>query len=1089
MAGAAARAGADVPVDLCVNFAEGPLAVPPSAVRFSWRTDSERTGAAQTAYRLQVARSRSALAAGRPDVWDSGKVPARTATDVAYDGPALEAGTEYCWSVRCWDERDRPSAWAAVASFETSLAGEHEWVGEWIGHRPGVGDANGYRSRWSPETATDEEWVTVDLGDSREITQIELVPTEPFDGPTTPDGLPVSALYSHAQEPSATGAAGFGFPRRYRIDLAHDEAFDTGRTVVDRTDQAQPNPGSDLVSHELDETGRYVRITATERYRVDPFDPPLRERGAYKEDLIRDRHDSWQVFALGGLAIRDAAGTDLAAGCQVSARSSVEDETWSRSYLTAGDGGTQRAPGAALLRTEFDAPAAVVRARAYVCGLGYGELSLNGERVGQAVLDPAWTTYDERVCYRTYDVTDHVDAGGNAIGLWLGRGWFDANRQGWTGFGAPRGIVMLELDFADGTTQRIGTDGSWRATAGPIVENDIYDGEVYDARREQDGWTRPRYDDSHWDCASVVSGPGGELVPQRTPPIRVTETLEPVEIIDRSDGPIVDFGQNLVGWVAVTIDGATAGEAIELEHAETLTPDGELAMADLRTAEATDTYRARGDPLERYEPRFTYHGFRYVKVRGYPGKLEPGDITAKAVHTDLDPIGEFECSDEAISQLQENARWGLRGNIHGVLTDCPQRDERFGWTGDNHIASRALCYNFQSARFYRKWLADHADVRSDHGYLADTVPFGYGSIPEDRTWGITQVTIPWHLYRHYGDVRVLERHYEGMCRYIEYWHEESTDGYLAARTANYGDWLAFERTDGRRGLPYDLFATAYHYHTTSLLGRIAEILGRTADAERFSGWADATAETFQDRFYDPGTGTYGPGTQSSYAVPLYVGLVPDDRTEKVAANLAEKVKRDGGKLRTGFLGTRPLVHTLVDHGYEDLAYTVVTQRERPGWGYMVEQGATTMWERWDSDDRIGDGMNSFNHSPLTFISEWFYEALAGIRFDEDGVVIAPSFPDALAWVRGQVETETGSVRSRWERTAEGIVLSIEVPWNRTVTVRIPRGDETELLEDGTVLWDGQPPKSMPPGIEGVRTTGADILVEVRSGTYSFRLDR
>ncbi|WP_226482798.1 family 78 glycoside hydrolase catalytic domain [Natrinema amylolyticum] len=1081
------------PVTLRVDYEPAPSTVAPETPDFSWRVASPDRGARQTAYRILVARSEAALEDGRGDCWDSGKVAVPDSTCVPYDGVPLESATDYYWTVRVWDETDEPSEWAEPARFSTTLAGESEWEGEWIGYRPDGGDSNGYRSHWHPADADVAEWVQVDLGDVRRFERIELHPADPFDGPTTPDGTAVSERYSHEAESDAVtnGPAGFGFPSDYRIEVADDHAFEDARTVLERTDAENPAP--DGVTVDADGEARYVRVVASDPYEFDPASPPS-SHPKFDPEHIREERRAWQVFALAALVVRDETGADIAAEQPVAASSSVETATWGREKLVDGHEESRTAPGSPLLRTEVDLETDVARASAHVCGLGYGEFYVNGERVGDDALNPDWTQYDERAVYSTYDVTDHLEAGANAVGLWLGRGWFGKNVQNWTGFGAPRGLLQLEIEYGDGTTRTVSTDGSWRAASSPVLENDLYDGERYDAREEYEGWADLGFDDAGWEPATVVDGPGGDLVPQQTPPIRVTETVEPEAVLEHDEGTILDFGRNLVGWVELTVEGASAGDEIELRHAETLLEDGSLALADLRSADATDTYVANGAPVETYEPRFTYHGFRYVQVTGYPGDLEPERVTAKVVHTDLDPIGAFDCSNEELSRVQRNAEWGLRGNAHGVLTDCPQRDERFAWTGDNHIAARALCYNFDADRFYRKWMDDHADVRSEHGYIADTVPYGYGTIPEDRTWGITQVTIPWHLYRHYGDVGVLERHYEGMRQYLEYWHSESDDGLVSGEYGNYGDWLTFENADGRRGLPFDLYNTAFHYHTTNLFAKIAAVLDRTDDAERYAARAESIAATFNEAFFDVDAGRYGPGTQSSYAVPLFVGLVPDEHAEAVAANLAETVRADGGKLRTGFLGTRPLVHALVDFGHEEVAYEVVSQPERPGWVYMSRQGATTMWERWDADDHIGDGMNSFNHSPLNFVSEWFYTALAGLRFDDSmhgrgSVEIAPAIVDDLEWAAGEIETVNGTLASHWERTDDGLVLEAEVPWNTTATVRLPADEDAVVDEGGERLWEGEPADALPNGVSSVRLEDGEFVAEIGAGTYAFERRR
>jgi alpha-L-rhamnosidase len=793
---------------LTVEYETEPNNVAPDEPRFSWRAVGGQRGGVQTAYRVLVGRSKAALERERAGMWDSGKVEAPDSTNVPYDGVPLDSGTDYYWTVRVWNGDDESSEWAEPVAFSTALADQRDWEGEWIGYQPDGGDSNGFRSRWHSADADVEEWVQVDLGAEREIEQIELHPTNPFDGPETPDGATVSAVHSEAGEAAEVvttdGAGGFGFPVRYRVAVSDDPDFETARTIVDRTDTDQGNPGVEPVSVPVgDHEARYVRVTATDLYEFDPDEAP-HGPSQLKTEYVREERRPWQTFALAALSVRDADDRDLAVTRPVTGSSSVKEGAWGREHLVDGHYESRMAPQSPFLRTEVDLGGDVERARAHVCGLGYGDLYVNGERIGDEVLTPSWTQYDERVLYSSYDVSDRLERGENALGLWLGQGWFGRNARDWTGFGAPRAILQLEVEYADGTTRTVSTDSTWNAASSPLVANDLYDGERYDAREERDGWARPGFDDADWAGASIVTPPGGDLVPQRTPPIRVTETIAPEEVLDREEGPILDFGQNLVGWLELTVDGAAAGDEIELRHAEVLLDDGSLALEDLRSADATDVYVARGEDGETYEPRFTYHGFRYAQVVGYPGDLDPANVQAKVVHTDMDPIGEFDCSNDDLAQVQQNARWGLRGNLHSVLTDCPQRDERFGWTGDNHIAARAVAYNFDASLFYEKWMDDHADVRSEHGYVADTIPYGYGTVPEDPTWGITQVTVPWHLYRHYGDVGVLERHYEGMRRYVDFWQDESDSGIIPDEYGNYGDWLTFENNDGTRGLPHDL---------------------------------------------------------------------------------------------------------------------------------------------------------------------------------------------------------------------------------------------------------------------------------------------
>ena len=1101
------------PTDLRVEYEADPGNVDPTnAPRFSWRVETDRRGARQTAYRVVVGRDRAAVAAGRGPLWDSGRVDS-VRTTVDYDGPDLASDETYHWSVKCWTEDGETgsgeTAWAEPATFATALAPE-DWRGEWIAHQPGTGDSNGWRNEWRDVDWEGDAWVQVDLGGFRDVDAVELRPAEPVDVVRTPDDTVVTTSWS------SDPVAEFGFPDAYRVEVADEPAFEDPTVVADVVDEAGDDAGATdgaaagtvtARTHEgLDVRGRYVRVTATDPFVVEPAtDRADRDTG---DGRRVERAGSWQCFALAGLTVRGgeegedagddggSGGSDLGRQRPVEASSTVETDTWGRDQLVNEHRESHRASSSPLLRTEFSLDRPVRSARVHVAAVGYGELHVNGERVGERRLDPAWTEYERRVLYASHDVTERLDEGENVLGLWLGRGWYAKRSAYWIADGSPRARVALTVTFEDGTTRRLSTGGDWRATASPLVENDVYDGERYDARLEHGGWREPAFDDSAWDPATVVDAPGGTLRPERIEPMRVVETFDAREVHDHPDGPILDFGQNLTGWLELEVDDPDAGDEVTLRHAEALTEDGDVSTTDLRTADATDTYVARGDEAETYEPRFTYHGFRYAQVSGYPGELDPEDVTAKVVHTAMDRRGEFRCSNDDLNQVQHNAVWGLRGNTHSIPEDCPQRDERFGWTGDAQISARSLLFNFDAVRFDEKWLRDHEDAASPMGYVPDVIPNKATEDPADPTWSITRVLIPWYLYRHDGDERVLREQYEGMRAYVDYWLSTTDDdGVLPGEYGKFGDWLAFENTDGRRGLPYDLFTTAFLYQVTDAFAKVAAVLGNDADATDYREHAERVAAGFDDRFWDPEREVYGPGTQSSFAVPLFLGLVPDERVDAVVEGLVEKVRADGSTLRTGFLGTRPLIHTLADHGHADLAYDIVSQPERPGWVYMARNGATTMWERWNSDDSVGSGMNSLNHSPFTHVSEFFYEVLAGIRIGDrpvtDHVTVAPALVDDLDWVDASVETRNGELAVDWERRGEesggegerenrGYDLSVTVPWNGRATVRLPDAAEATVTESGDRLGDDPPD-----GVAAVERDGDALVVDVGSGEFAF----
>ena len=1089
MSESASEERVDCPVDLRTEHERHPENVPPDdGARFSWRVATDRRGARQAAYRIVVGRTREAVAAGRGDLWDSGRVDSSAATGVEYDGRRLAADETYHWSVKLWTDAGE-TEWADPVSFGTGLEPE-DWRGDWISHQPDGGDSNGWRSRWHAADADAEEWVQVDLGSTRDLSSVALHPAEPVTVVRTPDGTAVTESWFH--DPLNE----FGFPGAYRVEVATDPEFEDATVVAeatpDESDAASDTTGSgeedEPVSpreHDgLDARGRYVRVTATDLYEVTPATAPsshVRSADRTVEDV-----NPWQCFALAELTVRDEDGHDLTAETTVEASSSVETDTWGREHLSNGHLESRRATSSPLLRTGLTLDKQIRSAKAHVATVGYGEFYVNGQRIGDAKLDPAWTDYETRVLYASYDVSDALQRGENALGLWLGRGWFSKTHAYWVSDGSPRARLTLTVEYEDGTTRTLATDGDWQATHSPLLANDIYDGETYDARREERSWCEAAFDDSHWDGASVVTPPGGTLRPERIEPMGVVDTLDVETVHEHPDGPILDFGQNLTGWLEIRIDDPERGDEVTLRHAEALTDAGDLSTTDLRTADATDTYIARGESTEVYEPRFTYHGFRYAQVSGYPGAFDADDVTAKVVTTAMDRRGEFACSNEDLNQLQHNAVWGLRSNTHSIPEDCPQRDERFGWTGDAHISTRSLLFNFDGVRFDEKWVRDHEDVASEMGYVTDVIPNKSFEDPADPTWSITRVMVPWYLYQHDGDERVLRDQYEGMREYVDYWYSVTEDGIVPDDYGKFGDWLTFENADGRRGLPHDMFNTAFVYQVIDTFATIAGVVGNEADAETYRERALHVAGAFNDEFFDVDAGTYGPGTQSSYSVPLFLGLVPDSKVDLVASNLAEKVRSDGGKLKTGFLGTRPLIHTLADHGYADLAYEVVSQPEQPGWVYMARNGATTMWERWNSDESVGSGMNSLNHSPFTHVSEFFYEVLAGVKLGDEPmterVTIEPPLIEDLEWADASIETQTGELAVRWERNDDGYSLAVAVPWNGRAEVRLPDAADALVTESDTDLTEERPA-----GIRSAERIEEALVVTVGAGDYRFEV--
>ncbi|HZT29805.1 MAG TPA: family 78 glycoside hydrolase catalytic domain [Bryobacteraceae bacterium] len=718
--------------------------------------------------------------------------------------------------------------------------------------------------------------------------------------------------------------------------------------------------------------------------------------------------------------------------------------------------------GAHQLRTEFTLAARPLRARVYLCGLGYSELWINGRRVGRRVLDPAWTTYEKRVLYSTYDVTDLLQPGANALGVMLGEGWFQSRAL----------LLQLNVELEGGRKTEVVSDGSWKGAAGPIVSDSVYDGEVYDARRETPGWTRPGFDAGEWQPAAVVQAPAGVLSAEMMPPIRKVDTLVPLRLTSPRPGVYVyDMGQNFSGWVELRVRGPR-GARVRLRHAELLYDNGMLNVENLRKAKATDEYILKGGEEEVWEPRFTYHGFRYVELTGFPGAPKLDTIRGKVVHSDVRPAGGFIASSQILNQIQRLILWGITSNLESVPTDCNQRDERMGWMADAHLYAESAMWNFDMPAFYTNFLRDIRDIQRPDGTVTDTVPHRYGRRPADPAWGAAYPLIAWYMYEHYGDRRILAEHFDGIKAWTDYERTRARDGILSY--SYYGDWVPIEKTPG------DLVSTFYYYWDAALTARIAEILGKSAEASTYRQLADEIQAAFNRRFLNPQTGLYGTGTQTAQILPLFLNLVPQDQRGRVLSALRDNlVYTHNTHLTTGILGTKYLMPLLTRSGHADLAYELATQTTYPSWGYMVEHGATTLWELWQN--KTGPSMNSHNHPMFGSVGAWFYTALAGINPDPEKpgfehVVIAPQVVRDLEWASGTEETIRGTVSCSWRRGDHSLRIEVTIPVGSTAEVHIPKLG----MSDVRLTESGNP-------VSGAKETEQDLVVPVGSGSYTFEL--
>ena len=761
---------------------------------------------------------------------------------------------------------------------------------------------------------------------------------------------------------------------------------------------------------------------------------------------------------------------------------------------------TQSQPAPVLRRT-FHLKGDIQSARLYATALGLYEVHLNGQRVGEDVLTPGWTSYDHHLQHQTYDVTHLIQSGDNVLGAMLGDGWYRGN----LGFERQRNmygdrlalLCQLHITYVDGRSETVSSDTNWRATLGPIRANDLYNGEIYDAPSELSGWNAPGYDDSHWQGVRVLDKSTQHISPQLAPPVRRHEEIKPIRVFSTPKGETVfDFAQNMVGWVRLRVQGP-ADTVITIKHAEVLDQHGNFYTENLRFAQQTLRYTLKGEGVEVYEPHFTFMGFQFIQVEGWPGQPTLDDITGVVVHSEMPSIGSFDCDNPMINQLQHNILWGQKGNFVDVPTDCPQRDERLGWTGDAQVFVRTACFNLDVAAFFTKWLRDLAADQRKSGAVPFVVPdvmarspggAGMGGGAGSAAWAEAALICPWTVYLSYGDKNILEQQYSSMVAWVNYLREQAGERYLVTTGFHFGDWLDFR---GNALMPSpttnrDLVATAFFAYCADLMKQIAQILDKREDAAMYASLSSKIKRAFNAEFVTP-NGSIGSGSQTCYILALHFDLLPDKQRPSAAARLVKAIQDAGNQLTTGFVGTPYLCHVLSRFGYADLAYELLNREGYPSWLYPIKKGATTIWERWDGikpDGSFQDvGMNSFNHYAYGAIGEWMYRVVAGIEADTTApgykhTFIQPQPGGGLTRVRAALQTPYGELVSAWQLSEHHFTLSVSVPPNTTATVQLPASRTAQVTESGKAL------KNVP-GIVSAKLKGKVVLIEVGAGSYEF----
>jgi alpha-L-rhamnosidase len=773
------------------------------------------------------------------------------------------------------------------------------------------------------------------------------------------------------------------------------------------------------------------------------------------------------------------------------------ESDWKAQWITPGyaEDTINRPPP--LMRKQFAVNKKIRSAVAYITAHGLYEAQINGRKVGDAYLTPGWTSYHNRLQYQAYDVTGMLKEGQNAIGVMLGNGWY----RGIIGYSDKKNVygkdiallMQVNITYTDGTTATITSDDSWKSSTGEVLYSEIYNGETIDHNKDQPGWAAAGFNDAQWSPVKVEESPKNILIATYNELVKKHETFKPVRIFTTPKGEkVIDFGQNLVGWVVLKVKGS-AGDKIVVSHAEVLDKAGNFYTENLRAAKAQDTYILKGGEDETFEPHFTFHGFQFIRVEGYPGDIKPEDVTAVALYSDMKPTGTFTTSNAMINQLQHNIQWGQKGNFLDVPTDCPQRDERLGWTGDAQVFSRTATFNMNVNDFFAKWLHDVAADQSAAGSVPFVVPNCLGFTQCSTGWGDVATIVPWNMYLAYGDKRILENQYPSMKAWVDYIQHQSKND-LWNSGFHFGDWLFYSRdddTDGTSAITDKFFiAQCFYAYSTQLLINAATVLNKQEDVTYYTGLLKRIKDAFFKEYVTP-NGRLVSGTQTAYTLALNFDMLPESLRGQAADRLVENIHAYGDHLTTGFLGTPYLCHVLSRFGKDNTAYHLLLQQTYPSWLYPVKMGATTIWERWDGikPDKTFETptMNSFNHYSYGAIGDWMYRVMTGLDTYTDGpgykhIKIMPHPGGGFTNASATLQTYYGDVSSGWEVKDGKTYYTINIPANTKADIHLPAKNADDITEDGK-------PLSSDKALSVGDYQDGYIGISVGSGLYHFEVNQ
>lgn len=773
----------------------------------------------------------------------------------------------------------------------------------------------------------------------------------------------------------------------------------------------------------------------------------------------------------------------------------LSNSEWQAAFISAEDETSDGMGSCAyLLRREFSAPGKIKRAKLYASAKGMFIAYINGERVGDDVLSPGWTEYRQRILFQTYDITPAITAGVNALGFILGPGWYKGDLPGWMGrknsYGVRTAVIaQICIEYEDGRTEVIASDATWKCDKAPVIYSELYHGEIYDARMEQEGWNRSGFNDKSWKPVNIESTDLSVLKPHDGVPVKEKEVFKPVSMFKTPRGDtVIDFGQNISGWVMFKVRGK-AGDRVKIRHTEVLDAQGNFYTENLRGAKQCMEYILSGKGEEKFNTLFTFQGFQYIAVDEWPGNAAIENFEARAIYSDIRPTGEFSCSHEKLNKFVSNVRWSMRDNFVDIPTDCPQRDERLGWTGDAHVFMSAANYLMETAPFFKKWLRDLAIAQLKDGRVPHVVPDVLND-KVDRSdenaqsesaatgWADVAVGAPWSLYSAFADKGILEEQYPSMKKWVDYIYKVSQEGTLFNVGFHFGDWVALDASEGSSfgATPTDLCATAFYANSADILSKAAAVLGKKDDAEKYADLRKKIGQAYRDEFFSP-NGRLVARTQTAHILSLAFNLSPAEFKERTVRTLVELIGEKGNHLTTGFLGTPFVLQVLTDNGHADLAYELMLKEDFPSWLYQVNKGATTIWEHWDGIKPDGSmwspGMNSFNHYAYGSVCDWVFRVVGGIDTDRGKVgyrhiLLKPVFAcTQITWAKTSYESVYGNVALSWEKKDGSVTVNVTVPPNTSATLTLP-GAKSGV-------------------INGVNFTAAanDAVCELGSGSYSF----